>query len=177
MHHRRQTDRFRGLGMFTRRCRLLRPQPESERRDGHRRPLGGNRILTRLRRGDGQPLSPGPPFPPQRPFCPNYGLFSSKEADTHTGPLCWGVGTGSGGLMSSVHIHVQSGCNLSALQTEVRFIRKDLKEEAAASHWILISGYTLHLKPCSTQSSALTLVDTLRGEERSPGKVLEAESF
>lgn len=105
MHHRRQTDRFRGLGMFTRRCRLLRPQPESERRDGHRRPLGGNRILTRLRRRDGQPLSPSSPFPPQRPSVPIMEYCHQRRATPTQEPFV-GVGTGSDGLMSSVHIHV-----------------------------------------------------------------------
>lgn len=80
MHHPQQADRFRRLGMFTWRCRLLRPQPETERRDC--RLFSGNRILHCT------DLMNSLPIPPQGPFVPILNYFHQKEDETYTRPLC-----------------------------------------------------------------------------------------
>lgn len=85
----------RGLGMFTRRCRLLRPQPETERRDHQL--FGGNRVLVNSVNR--------PPIPPQRPFAPILNYFIKRSTKPTPDPYV-GLETITGGFISSVDIHV-----------------------------------------------------------------------
>lgn len=110
--------------MFTRRCRLLRPQPETERRD--HRLFSGNRILARVQWRDEQP-----PIPPQRPFVPILNYFHQKEDKTHTRPLC-GAWNNYWWLISSVDTHVQfttspRSAECGTRRTKVWLIRKTFK--------------------------------------------------
>lgn len=86
MHHPRQAGRFGRLGMFTRRCRLRRPQPETERTD--HRLFGAERIRAGARQRDGEPPWSGPPDSPTEAFCPDPESFSSNGGQNpHRSPL------------------------------------------------------------------------------------------
>lgn len=141
MHHPRQADRFRGLGMFTQRCRLLRPQPETERRD--RRLFGAHRILAGEPRRDEQPTDST-----AEAFCSNSELFTSNGGQKPAQDPFVRLETINGGLISPVIIHVQF--TVSPTQDKSPVNQKNLSMEDLAPK---ISSKQQHLLSKGKRSS------------------------